>query len=193
MQEFPLDRNGFRMAAILKLYLDIALLRRGPEDLPASKPLLYAFVVLNALLTVAFRPTVENWLPQLLVSVGFMLLWYRLLLSLFGRAERYLQTMTAVLGFGCVITPVLLPAVGAMAPYMEADQPDQAMPFIVLLMVPLFIYLLYVSARILRAAIERPMFQCVMLVLLQTFLEPLLLLALFGPGEAAATATGAGG
>ena len=58
---------------------------------------------------------------------------------------------------------------------------------------PLFIYLLYVSARILRAAIERPMFQCVMLVLLQTFLEPLLLLALFGAGEAAATATGAGG
>ena len=66
-------------------------------------------------------------------------------------------------------------------------------PNSVLLMVPLFIYLLYVSARILRSAIERPMFQCVMLILLQTFLEPLLLLALFGPGEAAATATGAGG
>jgi hypothetical protein len=197
MQEFRLDRNGFRMASILKLYLDIALLRRGPEDVPASKSLLYAtlaaFVVLNALLTVAFRPTVENWLPQLLVSVAFTLFWYRILLTLFGRRERYLQTMTAVLGFGCIITPVLLPAVGAMAPYMEAPQPDQAMPFIVLLMLPLFIYLLYVSARILRAAIERPMFQCVMLVLLQTFLEPLLLLALFGPGAAAAAAAGAGG
>jgi hypothetical protein len=184
------------MAAILKLYLDIALLRRGPEDLPASRPLLYAtlaaFFVLNSLLTVAFRPTVENWLPALLVSIGFMLFWYRILLSLFGRNERYLQTMTAVLGFGCVVAPVLLPAVGAMAPFMEAEQPAQPMPFIVLLMVPLFIYLLYVSARILRAAIERPMFQCVMLVLLQTFLEPLLLLALFGPGEAA-TASGAGG
>ena len=62
------------MAAILKLYLDIALLRRGPEDLPASKRLLFAtlaaFVLLNALLTVAFRPTVDNWLPQLLVSVA---------------------------------------------------------------------------------------------------------------------------
>jgi hypothetical protein len=197
MQEFPLDRNGFRMAAILKLYLDIALLRRGPEDLPASKPLLYAtlaaFVVLNALLTVVFRPTVENWLPQLLVSVAFTLFWYRVLLTLFGRRERYLQTITAVLGFGCIVTPVLLPAVGAMAPYMEAPQAEQAVPFIVLLMLPLFIYLLYVSARILRAAIERPMFQCVMLVLLQTFLEPLLLLALFGPGQAAASATGAGG
>jgi len=183
------------MASILKLYLDIALLRRGPEDVPASRPLLYAtlaaFIVLNALLTVAFRPTVENWLPQLMVSVGFTLFWYRVLLSLFGHAERYVQTMTAVLGFGCIVTPVLLPAVGAMAPYMEAKQTaEQAMPFIVLLMLPLFIYLLFVSARILRAAIERPMFQCVMLVLLQTFLEPLLLLSLFGAGEAASKAVG---
>jgi hypothetical protein len=185
------------MATILKLYLDIALLRRGPEDVPASKTLLYltlaAFVLLNALLTVAFRPSVQNWLPQLLVSVGFSLLWYRVLLTLFGHAERYLQTMTAVLGFGCIVTPVLLPAVGAMAPYMEAAQPGDAVPFFALLMLPLFVYLLYVSARILRAAIERPMFQCVMLVLLQTFLEPLLLLALFGTGEPVGTATGAGG
>lgn len=182
------------MASILKLYLDIALLRRGPEDVPASRPLLYAtlaaFIVLNALLTVAFRPTVENWLPQLMVSVGFTLFWYRMLLSLFGHAERYLQTMTAVLGFGCIVTPVLLPAVGAMAPYMDAKQPEQAMPFVVLLMLPLFVYLLFVSARILRAAIERPMFQCVMLVLLQTFLEPLLLLTLFGAGGTPAAAAG---
>jgi hypothetical protein len=185
------------MASILKLYLDIALLRRGPEDLPASKSVLYwtlaAFVALNALLTVAFRPGVENWLPQLLVSVGFTLLWYRVLLAVFGRAERYLQTMTAVLGFGCIITPVILPAAGAMAPYMEVKQPGQSMPLIVLLLIPLFVYLIYVSARILRAAIERPMFQCVMLVLLQTFLEPLVILSIFGAGEAAATATGAGG
>ncbi len=185
------------MTSILKLYLDIALLRRGPEDVPSSKPLLYGtlavFVLLNAVLTVAFRPSVGNWLPQLLVSVGFTLLWYRVLLGVFGRVERYLQTMTAVLGFGCIITPVLLPLVGAMAPYMEASAAvagQQAaapeVPPFVMLLLPVFVYLLYVSARIVRAAIERPMFQCVMLVLLQTFLEPLLLLAIFGPGEAAA-------
>jgi hypothetical protein len=184
------------MASILKLYLDIALLRRGPEDLPASRSLLYAtlfaFVVLNALLTVAFRPTAENWLLQLFVSVGFTLLWYRLLLTVFGRPERYLQTITAVLGFGCIVTPLIVPAAGMMAPY--ADNPEQAMPFMLLLL-PLAAYLIFVSARILRAAIERPLFQCVMLVLLQTFLEPLIILSLFGPGEAAAaaTATGVGG
>ncbi len=185
------------MSSILKLYLDIALLRRGPEDVPASRSLLYAtlgaFIALNALLTVTFRPTVENWLPQLVVTVAFTLLWYRALLALFGRSERYVQTLIAVLGFGCIMTPVLLPAVGAMAPYMETEQPGQAMPSVMLLLLPLIVYVLYVSARILHAAIERPMFQCVMLVLLQAFLEPLLLLALFGAGKAATTATGAGG
>ena len=179
------------MISTLKLYLDIALLRRGPEDLPVSYPLLYGtlavFLGLNAGLTVAFRPSGDNWLAQLLVSVVFTLLWYRVLLAVFGRGERYLQTMTAVLGFGCVVAPIIVPAAGAMARY--ADKPEQATPFLLVLL-PLAIYLIYVSARILRAAIERPMFQCVMLVLLQTFLEPLLLASLFGPVPVPAAAAG---
>jgi hypothetical protein len=194
MQEFERYRNGFRMAAILKLYLDIALLRRGPEDLPTSRGLLWAtlaaFVALNALLTLAFRPGTDDWLPQLVVSAGFTLLWYRLLLGVFGRPERYMQTVTAVLGFGCIVTPLIVPAAGLMAPY--ADDPSAAMPWMLLLL-PLAGYLIYVSARILRAAIERPMFQCVMLVLLQTFLEPMILLTLFGPDLPAAAGTGAVG
>lgn len=182
------------MTAILKLYLDIALLRRGPEDVPASRNLLWAtllaFVALNALLTLAFRPATDNWPLQLLVSVGFTLLWYRVLLGLFGRPERYQQTVTAIFGFGCIITPLIVPATGMMAPL--ADQPEQAMPWMLLLL-PLAIYLLYVTARILRAAIERPMFQCVTLVLLQTFLEPLLLLTLFGADLPAGAAAPVGG
>ena len=182
------------MAAILKLYLDIALLRRGPEDVPGSRGLLWAtlaaFVVVNALMTVAFRPASGDWLPQLLVSVGFTLAWYRLLLGVFGRPERWQQTVTAVLGFGCIITPLIVPAAGMMAPY--ADDPSAAMPWMLLLL-PLAGYLIYVSARILRAAIERPMFQCVMLVLLQTFLEPLILLTLFGADVPAGAAGASGG
>ena len=77
-----------------------------------------------------------------------------------------------------------------MAPY--ADDPSAAMPWMLLLL-PLAGYLIYVSARILRAAIERPMFQCVMLVLLQTFLEPLILLTLFGADVPAGAAGATGG
>jgi hypothetical protein len=175
------------MTSILKLYVDIALLRRGPEDVPSSQRLLagtlLAFIALNAALTAMFRPQNDNWLLQLLVSAAFTLLWYALVLLLLKRPERWLQTITAVLGFGCVVTPVIVPAAGLVAPY--ADKPDQAMPWMLLLL-PIAIYLIYVNARILRSAVERPMFQCVMLVLMQTFLEPLLILSLFGTEPAAA-------
>jgi hypothetical protein len=177
------------MASILRLYLDIALLRRGPEDVPVSARLMWstlaAFLALNAALTAAFRPAGADWIGQLLVSAAFTLLWYRLLLQVFGRQERFQQTVTAVLGFGCIVAPVIVPLASRLVAY--ADKPQEAMP-LMLVLLPLAGYLIYVSARILRAAIERPMFQCVALVLLQTFLEPLLLATLFGPGTPPAAA-----
>jgi hypothetical protein len=174
------------MLSTLKTCFDIALLRRDPSDLPASQALLAAmialFLALNAALSSIFRPEVENWFLQLLASVAFSLLWYWVLLRLFGKPERFLQTMTAVVGFGCLITPVLVPLTGLIAPY--AANPEEAAPF-VLVLLPVAIYVVYVTARILRSAIERPMFQAVALVLLQTFLEPLILLSLFAPPQAA--------
>jgi hypothetical protein len=179
------------MPSILRLYLDIALLRRGPQDVPVSPRLLWgtlaAFLAINAALTAAFRPAGADWVGQLLVSAAFTLLWYRLLLQAFGRVERYQQTVTAVLGFGCVVAPVIVPLAGRLVAY--AEKPEEAMP-LMLVLLPLAGYLIYVSARILHAAIERPMFQCVALVLLQTFLEPLLLATLFGPGTPPAAAAG---
>lgn len=173
------------MLSSLKTCLDIALLRRDPSDLPASPTLLAAmiglFLVLNSVLSSIFRPEVENWFLQLLASVGFSLMWYWVLLRMFGRPERFLQTMTAIVGFGCLITPVLVPLTGMIAPY--AAKPEEAAPF-VLVLLPVAIYVVFVTARILRAAIERPMFQAVALVLLQTFLEPLILLSLFAPPQA---------
>jgi hypothetical protein len=175
------------MPSILKLYVEIALLRRGPEDVPVSQRLLIgtlaAFLALNAACTALFRPATDSWLLQLLVSAAFTLVWYRALLAVFKRPERWLQTTTAVLGFGCVVTPIIVPAAGLMAPY--AAKPEQAMPW-ALVFLPLAGYLIYVTARIVRSAIERPMFQCIMLVLLQTFLEPLLLLGIFGGDGASA-------
>ncbi len=175
------------MLSIVKLYLDIALLRRDPSDLPAS-PLLLGmtvgvFLALNAVLTQLLRPEVDSWFLQIVASVAFSLLWYWVLLRLFAKPERYLQTVTAVVGFGCLVTPILVPLSALIAPY--ADKPEDAAPFLLVLL-PVAMYVIYVTARILRAAIERPMFQSVALVLLHTFLEPLILLSLFAPATPAA-------
>ena len=174
------------MLSIVKIYLDIALLRREPSDLPASPWLLGVtlgvFLALNAVLTQAFRPDVDSWFLQILASAAFSLLWYWVLLRLFAKPERYLQTVTAVVGFGCLVTPILVPLSALIAPY--AAKPEEAAPFLLVLF-PVAMYVIYVTARILRAAIERPMFQAVALVLLHTFLEPLILLSLFAPATPA--------
>jgi hypothetical protein len=174
------------MLAILKILIDIALLRREPSDLPASPRLLASIVVLflalNVGLSVLFRPQAENLLLQLITSVAFSLLWYWALLRLFQKPERFLQTVTAIVGFGCLVTPVLVPLSGLIAPY--AAKPEEAAPFLLVLL-PIAIYVVFVTARILRAAIERPMVQAVALVLLHTFIEPVVLLSLFGGPPAA--------
>lgn len=169
------------MLAVFKTLIDIALLRRDPSALPASSGLLAGLVVvflaLNVALSAAVKPQAEGLELLLVASVAFSLLWYWVLLRLFQKPERYLQTITAIVGFGCLMTPLLVPLSAAMLPFVE--KPEEASP-IVLLLLPVVIYIVFVTARILRAAIDRPMFQAVALVLLHTFLEPLVLSLLFG-------------
>jgi hypothetical protein len=130
------------------------------------------FLALNLALSAMVRPQSDGLEFMLVASVAFSLLWYWLLLRIFQKPERFLQTVTAIVGFGCLMTPLLVPLSAAIAPFVE--KPQEASP-IVLLLLPVVIYIVFVTARILSSAIERPMFQAVALVLLHTFLEPLVL------------------
>ncbi|MGH8276744.1 MAG: hypothetical protein ACRETH_08610, partial [Steroidobacteraceae bacterium] len=99
------------MTEIIRLFVQITLLRRGPQDLPASLLLLVLTVggysgvnfVVSSLL-----PPSAGWPPQLAVEVLFTLGWYAALLRLLGRRERFLQTTTAVFGFGALLSPPLI-------------------------------------------------------------------------------------
>ena len=101
-----------RPIAIIGLYADIARLRRGPEDLPASSTLLLLTIVayagLDALLLSVAPGLPGN--PALLIGIdiGVTLVWYAMLLRIAHKPERYLQTVTAVLGFQLVLAPLLI-------------------------------------------------------------------------------------
>jgi hypothetical protein len=97
---------------LLQRFFEICLLRAGPQDLPVSRFLLwvsllaYAAVgmvmslqnldVARAILLVAID-------TALLATLLFALLWSRALL------ERYLQTLTALLGTGAILQLAALP------------------------------------------------------------------------------------
>ena len=100
------------------MFADIARLRRGPEDLPSSASLLLlttvAYAVLDALL-LSIAPGLPGN-PALLIGIdiGVTLAWYAMLLRIAQKPERYLQTVTAVLGFQLVLAPLLNPNTSAL-------------------------------------------------------------------------------
>ena len=172
------------MSEFIRLYAQIALLRRGPQDLPASPLLLVltvaAFLAVNLVVS-SLLPPENRWPEILLVVTLFTLLWYVLLLRLAGRPERTLQTTAAVFGFQTVLAPL---AIGCswLSRRFTPDSPWQVP--IVCAVLLLFAWMIAANSYIVRAAIEWSATSSVVLVILQTVAEWLLLLALFPPIKA---------
>jgi hypothetical protein len=87
----------------LQSFLDIALWRKGPQDLPASA--LLATLVLLAYLATGFVRTQLFALGPtslLFICMDALMLggWLWLVLAFFGRRQRFVQTITATLGVG---------------------------------------------------------------------------------------------
>jgi hypothetical protein len=173
-------------AQLAHLYLDIALLRRGPEDVPASGALLAATFAANFVVSflsyLLMSASGLQTAGQLLASDAFMLACYRGALVAAGRPERFAQTATALLGYQTLLAPLII--AGSSLVLRHATQPPEQIPFAIaalgLLMFLLFAWTLAVNGRILRAATGWPLFACVSAVVLQLLAEMVLIQALFG-------------
>jgi hypothetical protein len=174
-QAAPLSKA---MGDIVRLFTQIALLRRGPQDLPASMLLLVltvgGYVCVNLLLCSLLPPN-TGWLAQLALDVLFTLVWYFALLRLAGRAERFLQTTTAVFGFQAVLSPPLIAAAWLWRRYWQ-DTTWQ-LP-IAALGVVLLVWLIAANSRVVKAALEWPSAASVALVIAQIAVGQWLVLAL---------------
>ena len=145
------------MQALLKVFWDIALWRRGPRDLPPSRALL-AIVALLYVVTSAIQSLLIDG-PGLAVArgvadVAFTVAVFWLCLAVTRRRHRLLQTLTAVLGTGTLLA---LPMIGL---FLAADAlgPDGPLAAALkLLLLPLLIWDLCVLAHIARLALEAPL------------------------------------
>jgi hypothetical protein len=92
---------------LIRTLLDIALLRKGPEDLPASGVLLFLSVVLSVLSSLAALTLIDRFdeddffLGLFSGLVG--LSCYAGILFLSGKSARMLQTLSAIVGTGALI------------------------------------------------------------------------------------------
>jgi hypothetical protein len=167
------------MQEFVRLFTQIALLRRGPQDLPASVLLLVltlaGYLGVNALVS-AFLPPVSAWPLQLLVDTLFTFAWYVALLQLVGRSERILQTSTAMFGFQTLLSPPLIASEWLMRRFGE--QSSWSLPIAVAGLL-LVVWLVAASGQVVKSALEWSRTASIMLVIAQIFSGQLLLFALF--------------
>ena len=145
-------------------FVDILLHRRGPEDLPASQLLLALLLVLYAVVAlIALRmmsATEADTLLvviELVVDVGVAFI----VLHLFGKAGRFLQTATALVGTGILLNLVYIPLL-QWNEMWQAPAADLTAPR--LLIVVLLIWSFDVAGYILSRALEKPYFVGVCIV-----------------------------
>lgn len=174
------------VAATLALFRDIALLRRGPEELPVSWVLLLTTVVgvpvLGAVIGVLLpplppRPVIdEHWVALLAVDLVVPTLWGLAILQMVGRTERYVQMMTAVFGSQLVLQPLILCAYWAARYFPKASMSGDLGQILYL---GLSVWSTVVLARIVRAATDWSMFFCLVAVIVQGLAAFLVTFAMF--------------
>jgi len=172
------------MLELIRLFTQIALLRRGPQDLPASRLLLAMTVVgyvgVNALVSSVLPPD-PHWQRPLVIDTAFMLLWYTVLLTLAGRPERFVQTTAAVFGFQTVLAPLMIGAEWLIRRVGEDATWQLPLTGVGLL---LFAWLIAANSHVVKAALGWSASASAALVILQMLVGWLVGFALFPPGKA---------
>jgi len=167
------------LSTISKAFLDICLLKKGPEDLPKSSVLLFLclfmYTLIDVLLTVQSRPF-EYALMVSLVDVGFLLLVTSLILKQHQKLDRWHQTMTALFGTGVILGIFIFPLVFGSGQNQYEAWVQQMIVFLFLIMV---IWNVAVLAHIVRHAISTSMGIGIMIAILYIWMSSLLITMLF--------------
>jgi len=169
------------MKELFGLFAQIAISRKGPQDLPASYFLLtltvFGYWVIRYAVSLA-APPADHWRMHLLIQVVFTLAWYAVLLRLVGKPERFMQTATAIFGAGLLLDPP-----GVLAVHYWQALPEQHALYVPMAFVVLFIaiWVIRVGSYVLKHALELPLLVCVILTLLQTFIGEMVMRAISPP------------
>lgn len=171
------------MREVIRLFVQIALLRRGPQDLPASVFLLVITVIGYALVIIvicSLLSPASAWSLPLLVYVLFTLAWYGGMLRLLGRPERTVQTVTAVFGLQAVVSPPMIVSQWLMRRFGQDS--DWQLPIAVSVLA-LGIWLIAALSHVVKAALEWSTAASVALVILQIAAAQLLAVVIFPAGS----------
>ncbi|MFK7885685.1 MAG: hypothetical protein AB8G16_02375 [Gammaproteobacteria bacterium] len=162
------------MLAIFQAYIDIALLRRGPQTLPPSPALLLLTLLALALVASFPLPGDRFSVAQIVTffSIDVLMLcsviW--LLLTAKGYVGRFVQTMTAVFGAELVILIIKVGVALVLGDAVVPPQPGEPVETPHMITFALEAWSLVVLSAILREALAIGVLQSVGIILMEMIL-----------------------
>lgn len=158
------------MLALLNLFLDLCLFRKGPQDVPASAALLRLSLLaygvsglLVLLLSTPFPAAILQTLLDLILMAGLLYL----ALILHRRSARFEQTLSALTGAGTLMGLLALPLMNWIA--QQGVEGDIGLPSFLVL--GLMIWSIAVIAHILRHAFDTSIWVGALYAIGYTFLS----------------------
>ena len=167
------------MPALFHYFLELCLLRKGPQDLPGSAVLVQAlslvYLAVGVVVGAAAGQGLLAALVQTLMDLGLLLGLLYLGLQWMGHPARFLQAGAALLGSGALLSLMVLVPLG-MAPSGEDAELRGlgALLFIVLLG-----WSVLVTGHILRLTLDLTLVQGALIAVAYNLLAYTLLSALF--------------
>lgn len=158
------------MLALFNLFLDICLLRKGPQDTPASMALLKICLLayaLSGLLVLLFSTPAPVALSQILLDMVLLSGLLYLALTLRRHPKRFEQTLSALTGTGALMGLLALPLMSWIIHQEEGA--NTALPSLLLLV--LMVWSIAIMAHILRHAFEISIWLGALCALGYTFLS----------------------
>jgi hypothetical protein len=144
------------MWILVKAFIDIALHRRGPEDLPASGFLLGVVVAASVIVETTGCRILGPALGRCALDVGMGLTlfagFFTLLLVLSGRRPRVPQTLTALFGTAVLLGLLAMP-IWVLWPDTFSEEPSLAVQLASLLYLALLLWSFDITAFVMTRAI----------------------------------------
>ncbi|ORU91889.1 MAG: hypothetical protein A6F70_00970 [Cycloclasticus sp. symbiont of Bathymodiolus heckerae] len=156
---------------LLRLFLDLCLLKKGPKDVPDSKALLklvFLSYFLAGTVLISSDGFMVNAIMQALIETVLVAIFIYALVTLFSVSHRFDQAITAIYGTGTLITSLSIPFIFWVQDLSNNDEPTGPAGLVVFLIV---CWSFVVMAHIIRETIQKPLSVCLLLTFCYLYLS----------------------
>lgn len=139
------------MYSLLKLFFDICIFKKGPQDIPSSKWLFRVLILTYASISfiiLFIDNSFAKTFQQAVVGTVFILLASKVILIIANKSERYLQTTCALLATDSLISFFAIPAMATLI--LEGTD----LAFLSVLLLMLWHWL--VTGHVFKHALQKP-------------------------------------